>query len=606
MLSVTLSQEPTEFIVTGGAPGGHDRVHNRLIRIPGMRRRSRPNSDVGRYAFPPSYPVAAALLTLGDFPVEWRDGAREHAEELGRRLLGRDTALTKHAAVDPECIPWPTERRPYDHQLRALMALRHVRHVQMCTDDMGLGKTLVALWGFWDCANRYPQLWRRHCLVLCQATTKYKWLREVRATLGDSVAPLLIDGTPRQRAKQFVQLRDSNLCIINYDLLRYLNDAQREQLKDFVRGEFAVYDESQMLRNHLSRRSALVAEYEPQFCMELTGTPIENQVDDIYHQLVLLQPQLWRNEHEFENRYCVMRSFAVGKQKKKQRTVVARGKNLDELNQVRACYSFGRKMGEVSGLPEYTETEVPLQLDKASAEFYQRLRDWWLLEFNDTPENEPIFSPRVKTSLEAAARLLQVAQSYIGGVPEPLTPFVAQQNKLWEKIPNRPNELFMPGAVKAQWLIETVEQLWKQDRRVVVFSQFNAPLFWFQQRWGDDARFLHGGLTSKAKDEVVDRFLHGSGKVLLAQLRMAAGWDAYTVQDCIFYGWMWEPSKNRQAIGRLHRNGQKGTVHVLHPVVMGTLEEKVRAAIAAKEGDSDKVMSSWTFADLKEAIERDG
>jgi hypothetical protein len=567
-----------------------------------MRREPANNSPVGRYRFPLSYVAAASLLTLEqEYRARWEEPAHQAAEGMARALLARDSMLVRGCAMD---LTWPTDRTPRVHQKRALAALHAVNYRQLVTDEMGVGKSPLALWAFWDVYNRHAtgphSKWAQRMLILCPAPVKRKWVREVTATLG--MTAVMIDGPAKKRGDQFVELRDATVCVMNYDLLRFLSEAQREQLHQWVYDQFAVYDESHYLRNHYSGRSKFVAEFKPRYLLELTGTPIENQVDDLYHQLILLQPGLWRNEWEFESRYLETFMLKVGGGKKKAtKKKIARTKNLDELSRVQTCYSFGRKLCDVTDLPPVQEIEIPLVLDAPARKFYKQLRDWWLLEFEDTPDDN-VFSPRVKSSLEAAQRLLQVAESFIGGVPEPLLPMVAQQSKYWEKIPHRPNELFAPKGVKASWLMETVENLWKQDRRSVVFCPYNAPLFWFKDHWGDDARLLHGALSSAAKDEIIDTFLQGSGRVLLAQLRMAIGWDAYTVQDCIFYGWMWEPAKNRQAVGRLHRIGQKGTVNVYHPFVVDTLEERVREALAAKEGDAEKALAHWSFADLREAV----
>lgn len=596
MVHISLDPDRPGFLVRGGAVGGQDVVHNRLIQIPGMVRRARgtPVQTVGVYRFGMTYPAARGLLGINSMPVDWEPDAHLAAQQLLSRLFQRDSYLTLKGFTDGV---WPTAERPMSHQAVGLLALEAVKWRQLIEDDTGTGKTPLALWAF----HRSPS---ERCLVLCPAFVKHKWGRAVTQFLGEPA--VVIGGTAAQRANQFVAAREASVVVINYELLRYLSHDQRAFLTAFAKGQFAIYDESQYLRSARSQRTEIVKEeYHPEHLLLLTATPVENTVLDLYAQLTLLEPDLWRNSHEFENRYLVTFPMKVGKRRTKLIQRVAGGKNLDELNQIQRCYAWApRKLCDLTGLPEVRYVPIELELDPESRRFYDRLRDWWLFEFGDSVDDgESVFGPRAKTALDAATRLVQVAQSYVGGVPEPLLPVVHTQSKHWRKIPGRPNELFMPQGVKAQWLIEHVESLWRQDRRAVVFSQFNAPLAWFHNHWAEDSRFLHGALTNEKKDEIIDGFLNGSGRVLNAQIRMAQGWDCYTVQDAIMYGFWWEPSKNHQAVGRLHRRGQKGTVTVYEPIVMATIEERIKQALELKKGDMDTALASWSFADLKGAVE---
>jgi len=89
---------------------------------------------------------------------------------------------------------------------------------------------------------------------------------------------------------------------------------------------------------------------------------------------------------------------------------------------------------------------------------------------------------------------------------------------------------------------------------------------------------------------------------MFCQVKMAEGFNLHMSQDCIFLGRDWSPAINKQAEGRFHRIGQKGTVNIQIPLVRSTIEVAIHKRLMAKDADAEQALRTVTIAELKEAL----
>ncbi len=130
-------------------------------------------------------------------------------------------------------------------------------------------------------------------------------------------------------------------------------------------------------------------------------------------------------------------------------------------------------------------------------------------------------------------------------------------------------------------------------------------MFWLAKHFdelGKQCMVLHGGLSSKAKDQTITSFQDGDFDMLLMQVKMAEGFNLPASQDIVFLGRDWSPAINSQAEDRLHRIGQKGTVNVQVPIVRGTFERYLHKKLAAKDADAQQSLKNTTLAELMENL----
>lgn len=548
-------------------------------RIPGYK-----ETKQGPYS--PATP-ASALAVLGLIP--------DHA---GAQGILQPHIQAKQALQTPTGdLPLaPSGRKLRPHQAQAVKAIRHLGFRVLLADDMGLGKSFVSLYSWWISPRAKQQL-----LILCPAYIKRKWAQEIRQAFEDETKqPLLIDGDRAQRANQFAQLADAQIAIINYDLLPWITEGQMELLQQFSQGGTTIFDESHYLKNRLSQRTKACMKLQPDQVMLLTGTPIQNDHTDLFSQLQFLAKH-WRSYWEFEGRYCQMGEMRLGDRKVKK---IVGAKRMSELNQIVNCWQVARKIGDVENLPPKIEDTIELTMDESTRKIYDAMKRWWIYEFADIPDEARVFTPRAKSALEAALRMEQICQSFVGGAPESMVEMLRRERSRQEitTVKGKSDSFVFPKGAKITWLLETIHDLLLKDHRVVVWFKYNTPLLYLQTVLGDKAIPLYGGMSNQAKMSAIEEFQEGYGKVFLAQVKMGTGFDLYSAQHQIFFGRDWSPALNRQAAARLHRIGQTGTVYVLTPIISDGIEAYINERLAAKAETAEDALRDISMGDLRRAM----
>ncbi len=469
---------------------------------------------------------------------------------------------------------------------------------------MGLGKTATTLWALHDSKAKVA-------VIVCPVSVKWNWQRELRETIGENWHVFVVDGTAARRADTFVDIksvfsRDVNVAVIlNYDLLRSITEDQYSLLVKHV--SFLILDESHYIKNASSERSTLaklIAE-NSEYVALLSGTPITNYSNDLFSQVDSIQPGTWTSYNDFCHRYVVFRQIERGRVK---RMIPVASKNERELNVVVNTLQIKRRKVEVVNLPPKIYTYPELSFDSTMISIYRAMRDFARYEIKQLIESEQdggqqlIWNPRVRTgATHALMRCEQIAQGFIGGIPEPVMEKVAPHLKRAEKIEGRPQELIFPHSAKIVWLSETIDAILRQGGRPVIFSRFNGPIFWMHKKYPDSG-ILHGGLKPQEKDDAIQRFQGNETKILFVQVKMAVGFNLTSSQDVLFFGRDWSPATNAQAEDRCHRIGQTGTVNIQIPLVRGTVDQYLDTKLRAKASSAESALATVSLGELLEAL----
>ncbi len=607
-----------------GSPAGQDDVHKLVATWAGWRRTPAPASLPGgeRCSLFQARVWESAIIPLlaqQTLKLEWHGDTRRDLEDITGSVAMAKLEL-EPGPGHQQPLKWDDEwaRQPMPHQRQAVRAIRHFSYRALLADDMGLGKTMSAIlcWQQAGC----PRV-----LVVCPATIKYNWERELWATLKE-VSVFLIDGTAKKRATKFSEaahsqatLQDRAAIIVNYDVLLNLPERETLILKEWVTGQFLILDESHYIKNRKAKRTRWIFTHLApdhggaigRLC--LTGTPIRNTSEDLWAQIQIIRPGTWATYSQFEKFHLQRSKLVVGEREviatkdEPKKTVykitnpVRRITKVEQLNAVVNTLQVRRVKSDVLDLPEKIFTYPELTLDPPTAKIYQMMRDFALIELADLGADMPIFHPQAKSALEVILRQEQIAQGFISGVPERYIEKVLPLLKNAEKIEGRPGQLIFPLSTKITWLLETIETILIQGGQPVIFSRFNTPLFWLVDKF-DDCEMLHGGVAHKRRDEVINDFQDGKVRVLFVQVKLAEGWDAYASQDCIFYGRDWSPAVNSQCTDRLHRIGQTGTVQVQIPLMRGTFEMTLHRKLTAKAKDAEVSLKTMTIGELRKAL----
>jgi SNF2 family DNA or RNA helicase len=631
MMAHVRIQGSTTVQLLGGSPKGRDDVHKLISTWAGWHRKplpiTTPTGEQGSLYQARLWPsTVVPLLEQKTIAIEWPAGTHGALMTVLSGLDGIATELDPPPSHHAPLL-WADEwnRQPMPHQVMAIRALGYMHYRALLTDDMGLGKTSSSIWA-------WQQSGMPRALIVCPKTVKKNWQRELWATL-KHVNVYLIEGTPKQRANTCIEIESSRrwnennigdalleqtrgAVIINYDLLHRLPDIERDILKRWVDDQFLICDESHYIKNRKAERTQFVLrnlalpDGGARGRLMLSGTPIRNTTEDLWAQVEVARPGTWSSFHQFDKFHLVRSSMKVDTGKKtrggvpitKTINVVRRTRNIEQMNAVINTMQVRRKKEDVLDLPPKVFTYPEFDLDPSTAKIYKAMRDCALIELAELGDDTPIFHPQAKSALEATLRLEQIAQGFLGGIPEnyleKVTPLIS---KTAFKIPGRTGHLVFPKSSKIEWLTETINSIILQGGRPVIFSRFNTPMFWLVKQW-EGAAMLHGGLSMPQRDDIIDTFQKGGIPVLFCQVKIAEGFNLTASQDVIFYGRDWSPAINAQAADRCHRIGQTGTVNVQVPIVSKTFEVYLHKKLRAKEADAEQALRRITIGELRNAL----
>ncbi len=475
----------------------------------------------------------------------------------------RSAALHNLSSLAPGPVPATLNAllRPYQ-KLGAAWLWHLQRHGLggILADEMGLGKTLQALALLGALRGSGPSL------VVAPASLLENWRREAAR-----FAPEL---------RVFVHHAERRLAAANeaaaFDLIvtSYGTLARDQEL--FAAVEFAciVADEAQHIKNRRSQNAAALRALHARSRFLLTGTPLENSLDDLRSLFEFLLPGYL--------------------------TRVPAGLRGDErawfderLKAQTAPYILRRtKQAVAPELPEKLEQVVWCELTPAQAALYRDTQERSERELFDL---EAGGASEAKLKFAALTQLLRLRQ--IACDPRLVAP---------EKSPDL--------SAKLDAFLELVAEAVDDGHRVLVFSQFTSLLALLRpelEAQGLAHCYLDGSMPARARQAEVDRF-QASGDVPLFLLSLKAGGTGLNLTGAdtvVHFDPWWNPAAEAQATDRAHRIGQTRVVTSYKLIASGTVEEKVlalqaekRALLAGVFEASDAVSAQLTLADLKSLL----
>ncbi|WP_088283480.1 DEAD/DEAH box helicase [Kineosporia sp. A_224] len=417
-------------------------------------------------------------------------------------------------------------------------------------DDMGLGKTLQTL--ALMCHVREQGISREPFLVVAPTSVVGTWRSEAEK-FAPGLRVTTVTGTAGRRGG--VKIGDlaaeADVVVTSYALFR-LEHAQYRG----VGWAGLVLDEAQSVKNHASVGYGYARTLGAPFVLAISGTPVENNLMELWAVVSLVAPGLLGTPKVFNDVYRLPIERARD------------GVRLAALRRRIAPLVLRRTKEQVAqDLPEKTEQVLEIELSPRHRAAYQaflaRERRKVLGLVEDMPRN----AFKIFRSLT----LLRQAALDIGLVDADLPP-----------VP----------STKLDVLVELVDDIVAEGHRVLVFSQFTRFLRAARERVtaaGHEVCYLDGSTTRR--DEVVASFRSGTAPVFLISLKAGGTGLTLTEADyCIVLDPWWNPATENQAVDRTHRIGQTRNVVVYRLVAKGTIEEKVMALKAAKEGLAASVL----------------
>ena len=604
-----------------------------LLLVPLMGRMSDP-VDRTREMATKSFAALVPLLPLarGRAPPATLTAAQRQRSESDGTFL---EALLDNSKVEDFVLPFECRRvlRPYQQEgVNWLAFLRRFKlHGALC-DDMGLGKTLQS-----TCILAATVVERRRAglpflpaLVVCPPTLVGHWAHEINEYVAEStLKPLEYHGSPADRAalRPSIERGDADVVIMSYDSLR----ADADALLTNRSWCYCILDEGHAIRNPKSRVTQAVKRVRAENRLLLSGTPIQNDVVELWSLFDFLMPGFLGTEKEFRRAYGVAAARSAAAKKGgglTEQGALATGR----LHKQVMPFVMRRTKDEVlKDLPPKIIQDVYVDLSPMQKRLYDAFE-----------------GSAAKTDVEAVVK--GAGGAGVGGGAEGGsgggTAHVFQALQYLRKLCSHPRLVTPPddknksksksaGAGLGARVAEAYSPKFRAlkqilldcgvgvdkvvtepdpegefrtaagggaGHRVLIFSQLKSVLDLVEDELlgpagelgGVSWLRLDGGVAPTARFEVVRKFnADPSIDVLLLTTHVGGlGLNLTSADTVVFLEHDWNPQKDLQAMDRAHRLGQKRTVNVFRLLTKGTLEEKVMSLQRFKLDVANAVVNS--------------
>jgi len=387
-------------------------------------------------------------------------------------------------------------------------------------DSCGLGKTVQAL-------QYIKETEAQRVLIVCPASVKYKWKAEIKQWVGED-AVLINKGKDDIPTDRF--------AVVSYDLLKDIDWKLSNHYFDV-----AVGDEIQYASNRKAKRSVAFRNIRAGRKLLLSATPFLNRPKELWHILHIINPVQWRYYTNFAKRYCDAKEEYV---KRGVKVWVDTGaSNIDELKEKIAPIVLRRTKKEVmQDLPDLSRTLIPVDMN-GMMEYrraFNHFKSW--LQEQDKPSvanaltklnylRQLVGKGKVKSAVELAEDILQDTD---------------------EKV-----VLYVHHKEVAKMCVEGL-QAYGVDTIV-----------------GDDTQAKRALTMDKFQNKILPR-------ALVISQAGGEGIDLFRASHLIFVERAWNPAKEVQIEGRLHRHGQKSAVNVYYLIAKSTIDEVIAQLIEDK------------------------
>ncbi|MGE7593351.1 SNF2 helicase associated domain-containing protein [Peribacillus frigoritolerans] len=426
-------------------------------------------------------------------------------------------------------------------------------------DDMGLGKTLQSITFI---LSELPDIRKKRVpvLIVCPSSLTYNWLGEFTKFAPD-IQAVVVDGDKTERSKLLKEMKDVDVVITSYPLLR--KDINSFEKEDF---HTVFFDEAQAFKNPVTQTARAAKKIKAAHRFALTGTPIENSLEELWSLFHVVFPELFMGLKEYSNL---------------SRKQISR--------RIRPFLLRRMKEDVLVELPEKIESLESMELlpdqKKLYGAYLAKLRHDTLKHLDkDTLRKNRI---RILAGLTRLRQICCHPALFVDG--------------------------YKGSSAKYEQLMRIVEDSKHSGRRVLIFSQFTKMLTIIGRDLamkGQPFFYLDGQTPSKERVEICNRFNAGERDIFLISLKAGGtGLNLTGADTVILYDLWWNPAVEEQAADRAHRMGQKNEVQVIKLIARGTIEEKMNELQEKKRhlieeiiAPGDKSSSALTEEDIREIL----
>ena len=483
----------------------------------------------------------------------------ERLLELGQKLSGG----VKMQPVKPPRSFKASLRAYQSEGLGWLQFLREAGFGGVLADDMGLGKTVQAL-AFLAGEKAAGRL-DKPALIISPTSVLPNWQAEVEK-FAPNLSVLALRGL--ERRAQFSQIADHDLVLTTYPLLA--RDHEVLLAQEF---HIAILDEAQAIKNPKATISGIAHRINARHRLALTGTPLENNLGEVWSLFQFLAPGLLGDETTFR------RTF---------RTPIEKHGDMAAqsfLSRRLRPFMLRRTKAEVATeLPPKTEIVERIRLEGSQRDLYETVRALMHAKVRDEIAKKGIAKSHI-IFLDALLKLRQICCD--------------------PRLLKMPQARKVKGSAKLERLMEMVPELVGEGRRILLFSQFTSMLDLIKAEL-DALKIPFVEITGSTTDRATPVREFQAGKVPLFLLSLKAGGTGLNLtaaDTVIHYDPWWNPAVENQATDRAYRIGQDKPVFVHKLIVEEGIEEAIELLKARKAALAEALFAggSKTPLELSEA-----
>jgi len=499
---------------------------SRLHNIPGCRR-----GRVGNFTFPPEEIIFYQLKKI--FPDA------EISEDL-QNFIDNCLKFNRHMAelkrrsnVD---LDLPDELYNYQ-KVDINFFLNNKRCIN--GNDMGLGKTVEAI-------MTVEKLDLPNVLIVCPSSIKYSWKKEIHRWVDKEA--LVVDGHKNERKSKLRY--QFQYKIINYAMLRkgsypYLLD----QKWDMV-----IFDEAHRLKNRNSQQSRGASRLKSDRILMLTGSPIPNHPNELWHLLHILYPKRFTSYWQFVERFCELEEI--------------HGSPVPKPNDLRNKKAFHymlnpilikrKKQDVLSELPDKIYKEIPLKLEGKQRNLYESMEKDMFARFEDG---------KLEKAGHHLTQLIRLQQLC-------LSPDLIHDTNI--------------KGVKTKAILDLIDDI---DGKICIFAKSKQYLYYLMNLIDGQYEYVYitGDVPSEERGNVEQKFQENDDiKLFFGTNQIAPGLNLQVSSTLIHAHKGWVPEDNKQVHNRIHRIGQKDSPVIISLVCQNTIEEDLEKVLKKKQDIIDE------------------
>ncbi|TMS53999.1 DEAD/DEAH box helicase [Mycobacterium sp. DBP42] len=510
--------------------------------------------------------AASMNITLWDELLEL--GVVDEQLARWRAHLARLAAARPPVPVDPPA-ELDAELRDYQRDGLDWLAFLWDNGIGgVLADDMGLGKTVQTL----ALITRAVTAGAGKFLVVAPTSVARNWVAECRKFVPGLNAVVVTSTAARASVALAEQVAEADIVVTSYTLLR-MDVAAYSQ----IQWAGMVLDEAQFVKNHHSKTHQAARLLDVPFKLAITGTPMENNLMELWSLLSITVPGLFPSPKVFETYF---------------RKPIESGSADDLLPVLR------RRIKPV--LLRRTKSQVVGELPPKSEQ---------VLTIGLSAKHRKVYDTRLARERQKVLGLLGDWEKNRFQIFRSLT--LLRQLSLHPGLVD--DSARSVGSTKIDFLVEQLDQLVAEGHSALVFSQFTGFLGIVRAHLdaaGIGYSYLDGSVDSAGRARAIEEFGAGDSRVFLISLKAGGfGLNLTAADYCFLCDPWWSPAAEAQAVDRAHRIGQTRPVTVYRLVSEDTIEEKVvalqdrkRALFAAVVDDGDLFGSAITASDIRELL----